>query len=288
MSEYADGGLIKPQEKDCGLSQVTKSEWSKIRPIKPNPARLSPRSKRIIEALEKEETTMIVEPSVKLIAHTKIDTEAIGELMDIQPESTDAETLVTFAGRSCYESWHRPTEKTRRDCDYIERTIFEQNHGSILEHATATLHITGMSRACLLELERHRLLSFSVRSQRFVDESGANIILPPIYRSDQAKPGTALHRAAELLEGIAQDLDSHYEGLVAEAELDGHKRKQAREAARAILPNMTETKVIVTANLRAWLEVIERRTAPDADAEIQEVMNLAREALRPVAPTLFK
>ena len=229
---------------------------------------------------------MIVEPQVKLIAHTVIDPDAISELMEIQPESTDAETLVTFAGRSCYESWHRPTEKTRKDADYIERTIFMQEHGSILEHATATLHITGMSRACLLELERHRLLSFSVRSQRFVDESGANIVLPPAYRN--AQPGTALHRAAELLEGIAQDLDSHYEGLVAEAELDGHKRKQAREAARAILPNMTETKVIVTANLRAWLEVIERRTAPDADAEIQEVMGMAREALRPLAPTIFK
>lgn len=229
---------------------------------------------------------MIVEPQVKLIAHTVIDPDAISELMEIQPESTDAETLVTFAGRSCYESWHRPTEKTRKDADYIERTIFVQKHGSILEHATATLHITGMSRACLLELERHRLLSFSVRSQRFVDESGANIVLPPAYRN--AQPGTALHRSAELLEGIAQDLDSHYEGLVAEAELDGHKRKQAREAARAILPNMTETKVIVTANLRAWLEVIERRTAPDADAEIQEVMGMAREALRPLAPTIFK
>ena len=229
---------------------------------------------------------MIVEPQVKLIAHTVIDPDAISELMEIQPESTDAETLVTFAGRSCYESWHRPTEKTRKDADYIERTIFVENHGSILEHATATLHITGMSRACLLELERHRLLSFSVRSQRFVDESGANIVLPPAYRN--AQPGTALHRYAELLEGIAQDLDSHYEGLVAEAELDGHKRKQAREAARSILPNMTETKVIVTANLRAWLEVIERRTAPDADAEIQEVMGMAREALRPLAPTIFK
>lgn len=229
---------------------------------------------------------MIVEPQVKLIAHTVIDPDAISELMEIQPESTDAETLVTFAGRSCYESWHRPSEATRADADYIERTIFVQNHGSILEHATATLHITGMSRACLLELERHRLLSFSVRSQRFVDESGANIVLPPIYRN--AQPETALHRAAELLEGIAQDIDSHYEGLVVEAEEDGHKRKQAREAARAILTNMTETKVIVTANLRAWLEVIERRTAPDADAEIQEVMGMAREALRPLAPTIFK
>ena len=229
---------------------------------------------------------MIVEPSVKLLAHTVINDDVIAELMDIQPQSTDAETLVTFAGRSCYESWHRPKPETYRDEDYIERTIFEQQHGSILEHATATLHIVGASRAALTELERHRHFSFSVRSQRFVDEAGANIVLPPIYRD--AQPGTALHRAAELLEGIAQDLDSHYEGLVVEAEEDGHKRKQAREAARAILPNMTETKMIVTANLRAWMEVIERRTAPDVDAEVREIMTMAREALRPLAPSIFK
>ena len=229
---------------------------------------------------------MIVEPSVTLLAHTVINDDVIAELMDIQPQSTDAETLVTFAGRSCYESWHRPKPETYRDEDYIERTIFEQQHGSILEHATATLHIVGASRAALTELERHRHFSFSVRSQRFVDEAGANIVLPPIYRD--AQPGTALHRAAELLEGIAQDLDSHYEGLVVESEEDGHKRKQAREAARAILPSMTETKMTVTGNLRTWLEVIERRTAPDADAELQQVMGMARDVLKPLAPPSFK
>ena len=231
---------------------------------------------------------MIVEPSVKLLAHTVINDDVIAELMDIQPQSTDAETLVTFAGRSCYESWHRPRPETYHDKDYIGRTIFEQQHSSILEHATATLYFTGVSRAFLTELTRHRHLSFSVRSQRFVNEAGANIVLPPIYRSGKAEPGTALAKAAELLEGIAQDLDSHYEGLVVEATEDGHKRKQAREAARSILPNMTETKMVVTGNLRAWLEVINRRTAPDADAELQEVMGMARDVLKPLAPSIFK
>ena len=173
---------------------------------------------------------MIVEPSVKLLAHTVINDDAIAELMDIQPQSTDAETLVTFAGRSCYESWHRPRPETYHDKDYIDRTIFEQQHGSILEHATATLYFTGVSRAFLTELTRHRHLSFSVRSQRFVNEAGANIVLPPIYRSDSAEPGTALAKAAELLDGIAQDLDSHYEGLVVEAGEDGHGRKQDRKS----------------------------------------------------------
>ena len=65
-------------------------------------------------------------------------------------------------------------------------------------------------------------------------------------------------------------------------------RKESREAARAVLPSMVETKMVVTANLRGWLEVINRRTAPDADAELQEVMGMARDVLKPLAPSIFK
>ena len=221
---------------------------------------------------------MIVEPSVKLLAHTAINDDVIAELMDIQPQSTDAETLVTFAGRSCYESWHRPKPETYRDEDYINRTIFEQHHGSILEHATATLYFTGVSRAFLTELTRHRHLSFSVRSQRFVDEAGANIVLPPAIDRNGGE---------ELLKlAFNDDLDI-YNQLVDYLVNAGLGRKQAREAARSILPNMTETKMVVTGNLRAWLEVINRRTAPDADAELQEVMGMARDVLKPLAPSIF-
>ena len=219
---------------------------------------------------------MIVEPSVTLLAHTVIDADVIAELMDIQPESTDAETLVTFAGRSCYESWHRPKPETYHDKDYIDRTIFEQNHGSILEHATATLYFTGVSRAFLTELTRHRHLSFSVRSQRFVDEGEANIVIPPALAGKE--------------NGLAEHMDEaldFYEWLVKERMEAGVPRKQAREAARAVLPSMTETKMVVTANLRGWLEVINRRTAPDADAELQEVMSMARDVLKPLAPSIF-
>lgn len=220
---------------------------------------------------------MIVEPQVKLLAHTVIDDDVIAELMDIQPQSTDAETLVTFAGRSCYESWHRPRPETYHDRDYIERTIFEQQHGSILEHATATLYFTGVSRAFLTELTRHRHLSFSVRSQRFVDEGEASIVIPPALTGKE--------------NGLVEHMDEalgFYEWLVKERTEAGVPRKQAREAARAILPNMTETKMVVTGNLRAWLQVIERRTAPDADAELQEVMGMARDVLKPLAPSIFK
>lgn len=238
---------------------------------------------------------MIVEPSVKLLAHTVIDDDVIAELMDIQPQSTDAETLVTFAGRSCYESWHRPRPETYHDKDYIDRTIFEQQHGSILEHATATLYFTGVSRAFLTELTRHRHLSFSVRSQRFVDEGEASVVVPPALRNLDSQ---IVYDSSDFYDDLAGPPDEalgwwfkgalfNYEALVEELRYAGFTRKQAREAARSILPSMTETKMVVTGNLRAWLQVIERRTAPDADAELQEVMGMARDVLQPLAPSIF-
>ncbi len=226
---------------------------------------------------------MIVEPKVTLLALTQINREAIEEHMQIQGGSTDAETLVTFAGRACYQSFHRPSKATFHDRDYLERTLFEQAHWSIAEHATATLYFTGISRALTHELIRHRHLSYSQLSQRFVDEGEANIVLPPALRD----MGEDTDGVVDLVEHQADTGVFVYEDVV-QALLDSClTRKQAREAARAVLPNMIETRIVVTGNLRAWSEVIERRTQPDADAEIQEVMRMAKDELAKVSPVLF-
>ena len=238
----------------------------------------------------------IVEPAVRLLAHTAIVPDAIEQRMEIQEGSTDAETLTVYAGRSCYESWSRPNEKTREDKDYLQRTLFEQGHFSILEHASATFYLTGVSRALLAEITRHRHLSFSVLSQRFVSEEDANIVIPPAIRD--AKEINETHYDEELggevigatdnLKVMANLAIATYAGLVEELqEVEGLSRKQAREAARAVLPNMVETRIVVTGNLRAWHEVIARRTAPDADAEFQEVAGLIRDELRKLAPEVL-
>ena len=223
--------------------------------------------------------TAIVEPRVELIAHTTIVPDAIEQRLEIQEGSTDAETLTVYAGRSCYESWSRPNEKTREDKDYLRRTLFEQGHFSILEHASATFYLTGVSRALLAEITRHRHLSFSVLSQRFVDESEANIVIPPAARGSE--------KLMWEFEDAATGARHSYRELVEALLGSGLARKQAREAARAVLPNMTETRIVVTGNMRAWHEVIERRTAPDADAEFQEVAGLIRDELKKLAPEVF-
>ena len=232
--------------------------------------------------------TNVVEPRVTLIAHTALVNAgrrlddgsfevfpALSEWMEPKGESS-AETLVEFAGRSCYQSFHRPNSATAETADYIERTLFEQGHWSIAEHATATFYFTGVSRALTHELIRHRHLSFSQLSQRFVDESEANIVAPP-----------AINEVGELAL-VADEAINHYERIVADLQGEGLPRKQAREAARAVLPNMTETRIVVTGNLRAWSEVIARRTAPDADAEIREVMGMVRDELHKIAPNIIK
>ena len=225
----------------------------------------------------------IVEPRVELIAHTTLACDGrspvIENYMSLDPDAGDAQQLVEFAGRACYQSFHKPNPKTARNKDYITRTLHEQKHFSIAEHATATFYITGVSRALTHELVRHRHLSYSQLSQRFVDESEANIVIPPAARGSE--------KLMWEFENAATGARHSYRELV-EALLDsGLPRKQAREAARAVLPNMIETKIVVTGNMRAWHEVITRRTAPDADAEFQQVAGLIRDELKKIAPAIF-
>src|SRR5690606_17712955 len=117
---------------------------------------------------------------VTLLAHTTVTNEA-EDLLERQETSTEAEHLLTLAGRNCYKSFHRPSQATRDDRDYISRTILEQKHFSVSEHASPTFHIEGLGLYLLRELARHRPRSFSVRSTRFVDESESAVIDLPEF-----------------------------------------------------------------------------------------------------------
>lgn len=217
-------------------------------------------------------------PQVQLIAST-FSEEAVDEILEEQMFSTPAETITVLAGRSCYQSFDRPNPQTALDKDYLERTLFEQGHWSIAEHSTATFYLEGVSRAFTHELIRHRHLSFSQLSQRFVDESGAKYVVPPAIRGDEY--------LEKVLNEIMEKTRIAYNMLVTNLQNQGAPRKQAREAARAVLPNMAETKIVVTGNLRAWHEVTQRRMQPDADAEMQEVMGMIYNELNFLAPSIF-
>lgn len=225
---------------------------------------------------------------VTLIAQTQIDRDAlvglVGETEFGQrslkdwPWENEAETLVEFAGRACYQSWDMPSPATATAKGY-HANIIAQSHFSVMEHASATFYVQGVSRSLLTELTRHRHLSFSVLSQRFVGADKVTFVVPPaLVNDDDAK--------ANLSDAFQGALHG-YERLVELLEGRGLGRKQAREAARSVLPNMTETKFVVTGNHRAWREVIAKRSSAAADAEIRKFAEAILEDLRDVAPNLY-
>lgn len=228
----------------------------------------------------------IVSPKVTLIASTEVHyNSAIGYgswIGDMETELTSSEMddLGEFAGRACYQSFGKPNPATATNVDYIGN-IIRQGHGSVLEHATATFYIEGVSRALTHELIRHRHLSYSQVSQRFVNEAEADIVLPPAVEGDEV--------ATDILRDVDSFTKEAYTALVEHLQdTVGLPRKQAREAARAALPNMTETKIVVSGNLRAWRDVLGRRLDPSADAEIREVSQMILASLKEIAPASFQ
>lgn len=205
------------------------------------------------------------------------------------PWTTDSwhagQALVEFAGRACYQSWSKPNPATAMNANYI-RHILEVGHLSVLEHGTVTMYLENVSRACTHELVRHRHFSYSQLSQRYVtlnpdvpERTVADFVVPPAFRGDEL--------AEDLLLDLWEKAVDTYGYLLRRAEVLGVKYKKAREAARAVLPNMTPTAIVVTGNYRAWRHFIGLRATEHADAEMRELALLCLERLRRVAPAVF-
>lgn len=221
---------------------------------------------------------------VQLIAATSFAAPADVD-WEQDPDSTDAEALVEFAGRACYETFDKPNPHTAANGAYL-RHILEVGHDALLEHATATLYIRGLSRAAGNELLRHRHLSFSQLSQRFVPAREASVVIPDAITEDEdlrhiflAAVDETRFVYEELLGALESNLDDEPNALL--------RKKKARQAARAILPNATETRFVVTGNYRAWRDFIAARASEHADVEIRELAIAILEVLKKQAPSLF-
>jgi thymidylate synthase (FAD) len=199
-------------------------------------------------------------------------------------ESTDGERLAEFAGRLCYMSQKNPANRETRE--YLEN-IKKQGHGSVLEHSNYSLLLEGVSRSLTHELVRHRAgFAYSQLSQRYVDESQANFVVPPAIVGDEPLEKewrTQIDEAQRSYVRLVEHLMERY-GWVGDKV---HRRKMAREAARGVLPNSTETKIVVTANARAWRTMLELRSSEGAELEIRRCAVAILELLRKESPAFF-
>jgi len=258
-------------------------------------------------------------------------------------DSTGAEDTVEVAGRTCYMSFSAPRPGGNKE--YI-KSIKEMGHGSVLEHAVWTLIFVGVSRTLTHELVRHRAgFAYSQLSQRYVDESVAEYVVPEVIKNDPelyeiwkesirqshqaymticSKLNEKLRDEAwnnltemvmdELQLPVFGDPDPKKMRRLTAAERDQKRaaiknswkeknrfsptdvqdraiktklRKDARQAARSVLPNATETKIVVTANARAWRHFIEMRGSAFAEPEIRRLTTKVLSVLKQEAPSIF-
>jgi thymidylate synthase (FAD) len=202
-----------------------------------------------------------------------------------ETDTDGGQALAEFAGRACYQSWSKLNPKTATNAGYL-RHILEVGHLSVLEHGTVTFYLTGISRSLTHELIRHRHFSYSQLSQRYVPGRGSSVVEPDVIAGDPE-----LHAVfVEAAEAAAKAYDTLLSGLeerFADAPNATLRRKQARQAARSVMPNATETKIVVTGNYRAWRHFIAMRASEHADVEIRALAIECLRQLLAAVPNVF-
>ena len=238
-------------------------------------------------------------PQVYLVTRPSVDWEQVAAFLEdegvppipdsIRAGEDESSAVVEISARLCYMSFGRG----RKDISDFVENLLSKGDGSVFEHVNYGFVFTGVSRALSHELVRHRAgFAYSQRSQRFVDESEGHFVVPPAI--SEKREGT--EEARNILSDALQTASSRYEELVTALEevlpkdifTDWRDRRKAiRQAARAVLPNATETKIFVTANVRAWRHFIQMRGASFADWEIRKLALMILEVLAVEAPLLF-
>lgn len=226
---------------------------------------------------------ILTEPKVELIAWTEF--QAPPHIQDLW--TTDSEyagqSLVEFAGRACYASWSNPAGRSNEQ--YIQN-VLEMGHLSVFEHGNASFYIEAVSRSLSHEYVRHRHFSYSQLSQRYVPDREGNWVIPPDVAKDTIATEIwleAMHNAQvsydKLLDRMTE-ISTGFSDLTA-------RRKHARQAARSVLSNSTETRFVASGNYRAWRHFFRLRCALAADVEIRRLALVLLTAMKRHVPAVF-
>ena len=186
----------------------------------------------------------------------------------------EPEMIIASAAKLCYSSSDIGSLMdglTVEKIDSFIKTLTDLGHQSPLEHCTFTFGVEGVSRALLAQLTRHRIASYSVKSQRYVKEGQFEYVVPPSIVDNQFLKV----KYNELMKRIQEFYNSTIDfGIPA-------------EDARFVLPNATETNLIMTMNVRSLLNFFELRCCERAQWEIREMAYKMLDICKDIAPNLF-
>ncbi|MFL5243627.1 MAG: FAD-dependent thymidylate synthase [Gemmataceae bacterium] len=238
-----------------------------------------------------KELRIIREPTVYLVGRQVVEDVQVDQFLADHGVAWETDTevagehLTEVAGRVCYMSFAKPRPGGNKV--YLDH-IKEVGHGSVLEHAVWNFIFCGVSRSLTHELIRHRAgFGYSQLSQRYVDESVAEYVEPDCIAENAELHGlwldavTQAHQAyIQLVEKLAAQFKDEPDRTL--------RRKLARQAARSVLPNATETKIFVSANARALRHFIEMRASRHAEPEIRKLAVAVLRIMYVEAPNLFR
>lgn len=179
------------------------------------------------------------------------------------------EKVIEEAGRTAHESFDRMTPESHKN---FIRMLLKLGHESVLEHAVASFRISGVSRSFTHQLVRHRIASYTQKSQRYVNESNFDYVIPDtIAKNDEA---------LRIYDKFMQNCRFVYQDLI--------KLGIPKEDARFVLPNATKTEIVLTANFRELRHMIKLRGGKEAQWEIRRVFIEILKILKEYAPTVFE
>lgn len=209
------------------------------------------------------------------------------------------EATVAAAAKLCYSASTiegiREGLTPEKTASFVEM-LAEIGHESPIEHVSFTFGVEGISRACSHQLVRHRIASYSQKSQRYVNEDSFEYVIPPEVEKIPEAKEEFIRQMKAIDEGYKQLAElltaKHTEAFIAEG-LDektalGRAKKKAIEDARFLLPNACETKIVVTMNARSLMNFFRHRCCNRAQWEIKEVADQMLKLVLEVAPNLFK
>ncbi len=218
------------------------------------------------------------------------------ELLTYTP---DAEKIVAAAAKLCYAKSDIETlmdKLTPEKTESFLQLLGDLGHESPIEHASFTFGIEGVSRTLLAQITRHRIASFSVQSQRYVEKNNFGYILPPaIEQIPEAKEEfiRAMEEDALHYDSLREKLKAgHTKRLISEGKSPEEAEKQAgklaNEDARFVLPNACDTRMVITMNTRSLLNFFRLRCCNRAQWEIRELAWEMLSLVKGVCPNLFK
>lgn len=186
----------------------------------------------------------------------------------------EPEKVIASAAKLCYSPSDIESLMNGLTTEKIEefiKKLADLGHQSPLEHCSFTFGIEGVSRTLLAQLTRHRIASYSVKSQRYVKEVQFEYVTPKSIENDDML----------FLEYVRlmNDIQNFYNSAI--------KRNIPAEDARYALPNACTTQLIMTMNIRSLLNFFELRCCNRAQEEIREMADNMLNICKDVAPTLF-